>query len=137
MPEIYEYHHTVAENEIDAQGHAGNVAYVQWMQSAAVAHSAAQGWSGENYRELGSGWVVRSHAIEYHQPALAGDEIVVRTWVATMKKVTSIRRYRIVRPGSEELLATAETKWAFINFATGGPARIPRKIAQSFQVVDR
>ncbi len=137
MPEIYEHLHTVSDAEIDALAHANNVAYVEWMQAAAVAHSTAQGWPGERYREFGSGWVVRSHTIQYHQPASAGDRIVVRTWVATMKKVTSIRRYRIVRLDDEELLATAETKWAFIDYATGQPARIPRRIAGSFQLVDR
>ena len=137
MPEIFEYFHTVADDEIDALGHANNVAYVEWMQAAAVAHSTAQGWPGERYREFGSGWVVRSHTIEYHQPASAGNRIVVRTWVATMKKVTSIRRYRIVRLDDEELLATAETKWAFIDYATGQPTRIPRQIAGSFQLADR
>ena len=137
MPEVYEYFHTVADEEIDALGHANNVAYVQWMQAAAVAHSTAQGWPGERYRRLGSGWVVRSHTIEYHQPVSAGQEIVVRTWVATMQKVTSIRRYRIVRRADEQLLATAETKWAFIDYATGQPARIPGEIAASFQVVGR
>ena len=34
------------------------------------------------------------------------------------------------------LLATAETLWAFINFATGRPARIPPDIAGAFAVVD-
>ena len=135
MPEIYEYLHTVGDGEIDALGHANNVAYVQWMQAAALAHSAAQGWPGERYRQLGCGWVVRSHAIQYHQPALPGEQIVVRTWVATLRKVTSIRRYQIVRPADGELLASAETKWAFINYATGQPAAIPREVAQSFQVV--
>jgi acyl-CoA thioester hydrolase len=137
MPEIFEYLHTVADGEIDALGHANNVAYVEWMQAAALAHSAAQGWPGRKYRQLGSGWVVRSHTIEYHQPAGAADQIVVRTWVATMKKVTSIRRYRIIRRADEELLATAETKWAFVDFQTGQPTRIPQKVAGSFQVVER
>jgi len=136
MPEVFEYFHTVRGDEIDGLGHANNVAYVEWMQAAALAHSAALGWPGEAYRELGSGWVVRSHAIEYHQPALAGDRIVVRTWVAEMKKVSSLRPYRIVRCRDDQLLATAETKWAFIDYATGQPTRIPPRIAQSYQVVE-
>ncbi len=136
MPEIYEHFHTVAEDEIDQLGHANNVAYVEWMQAAAVAHTAAQGWPGERYQKLGSGWVVRSHTIEYHQPASAGQQIVVRTWVATMKKVTSMRRYRIFRTADDELLATAETKWAFVNYTTGEPARIPPEVAGAFHVVD-
>jgi len=136
MPEIYEYRHTVRQDEIDGLGHANNVAYVDWMQSAAVAHSTAHGWSGERYREMGFGWVVRSHRIEYLQPAFAGDLVVVRTWVATLKKATSVRRYRILRETDEAILAVAETKWAFVNYTTAQPMRIPREVAESFRVID-
>lgn len=136
MPEIYEHHHTVSEDEIDVLRHANNVAYVDWLQAAAVAHSTAQGWPGQRYQDLGLGWVVRSHFIEYRRPAFAGDRIVVRTWVATMSKATSIRRYRIVRPGDDALLATAETRWAFINYTTRQPQRIPKEIMDSFQLVE-
>ena len=134
MPEIYEYRHTVRQDEIDGLKHANNVAYVDWMQSAAVAHSTAHGWSSERYRQMGFGWVVRSHRIEYLQPAFAGDQVVVRTWVATLKKATSVRRYKIVRETDEALLASAETKWAFVNYTTAQPMRIPREVAESFRV---
>lgn len=136
MPEIYEYRHTVVKDEIDVLDHANNVAYVEWLQAAAMAHSTAQGWPGQRYQDLGLGWVVRSHFIEYLRPAYVGDEIVVRTWVATMSKATSIRRYRLIRPADGALLATAETRWAFINFATRQPLRIPKEVAESFQLVD-
>jgi len=135
MPEIYQHPHTVRQDEIDGQGHANNVAYVQWMQDAAVAHSAAQGWPGERYLQAGFGWVVRWHRIEYLQPAFAGDQLIVRTWVATMQKVMSLRRYRFVRPGDQALLATAETMWAFIDYATARPARILPEVAAAFTVV--
>jgi acyl-CoA thioester hydrolase len=137
MPEIYEHHHAIQPDEIDSLGHVNNVSYVIWMQDAAVAHSTAQGWSGDKYRESGQGWVVRSHKIEYLQPAYASEEIVVRTWVATMNKATSLRRYQIVRQADQALLATAETTWAFVNYATGRPARIPQEIAAAFSVLDR
>jgi len=134
MPEPFEYRHTVGDDEIDGLDHANNVAYVYWMQSAAMAHSKALGWPGERYRRLGQGWVVRSHKIEYHVPALAGEEIVVRTWVATMKKATSLRRYKIVRAADDAILATAETKWAFVDYGTGQPARIPVEVAEAYWV---
>jgi acyl-CoA thioester hydrolase len=136
MPSIYEHHHTVADDEMDRLGHANNVAYVEWMQAAALAHSAAQGWPADRYRALGLGWVVRAHAIEYLQPAMAGDEIVVRTWVATMRKATSNRRYRICRRSDGTVLATAETRWAFVDYTTNQPTRVPREIAESFVVVE-
>ena len=135
MPAVFEYHHTVRDDEIDPLGHANNVIYLEWMQAAALAHSAAQGWPGSAYRQLGQGWVVRSHKIEYHQPALAGDPVTIRTWVATMKKVSSLRRFRIAGRHSDELLATAETNWAFIDLDSKRPVRIPAEIAGAFQVV--
>ena len=137
MPDIFFHSHIVQADEIDTLGHANNVVYIAWLQAAAVAHSDAQGWPGSRYRELGQGWVVRSHAIEYLLPAFAGDHVAVETWVATMKKVTSLRRYRIVRGGDGALLATAETNWAFVDLTTGKPVRIPPEVAEAFVVVQR
>ncbi len=137
MPTIYQHEHTVRPEEIDALGHANNVAYVDWMQNAAMAHSTALGWPADRYFQLGSGWVVRAHAIEYLQPAFAGDCLLVRTWVATMRKATSLRRYRIFRKSDGALLATAETRWAFIDYATRQPSRVPREVADCFPVVEK
>ena len=134
LTDTFDYPHTVADDEIDEQGHANNVVYVAWMQDAAVAHSAALGWTAERYQQLGMGWVARSHTIEYLRPAMAGDEIIVQTQVADMKKVTSTRVYRILRRADGELLAKAETHWAFISYATGKPTRIPADIAHAYPI---
>lgn len=135
MPAIYHHRHTVLPEEIDVLGHANNLAYLAWMQAAALAHSAAQGWPGEAYQRLGQGFVVRSHQITYERPAFVGESIVVNTWVASFKRASSVRRYDIVREGDAKLLATAATNWAFVNYATGLPARIPAEIIQSFEIV--
>lgn len=132
MTRRFEYRIRVRPEEIDPIGHVNNVAYLDWMQQAAMAHSSALGWPGDRYRQMGAGWVVRSHAIEYRRSARDGDEIVVQTWVATMRKATSLRKYRIVRFADGELLAEAETLWAFVNFATGQPMRVPRDIAAAY-----
>lgn len=141
MPAVFELELTVPVEAIDPLGHVNNITYLQWMQSAALAHSAAQGWPHEEYVRLGAGWVVRSHAIEYLQPAYEGDLVLVRTWVADMKKVTSRREYRILRrvperDRGETVLAVASTDWAFIDFQTGAPRRIAPAVVDSFEVVD-
>ena|SRR5579863_5363694 len=138
MPAIFEYPHVVTDAEIDANiRHVNNLEYLKWMQAAAVAHSAAQGWPADAYVQLGAGWVVRSHQIEYLSPALPGDEVVVRTWVADLGKATSLRRYKIVRAmgAKETILAVAATDWAFIHFATHFPRRIPAEVASAFEIV--
>lgn len=135
MPTIFEDHRIVEPDEIDMLGHVNNIEYLRWTQRAAVRHSDAQGWTTEDYVRLGQGWVVRSHQIEYRQPALRGDEIVIRTWVADMKKVTSLRRFEIYRQQDQALLAEASTNWAFINFQTGTLCRIPIEVSRAFEIV--
>lgn len=135
MPAVFEYHHRVTFDEIDGVGHVNNIEYVRWLQHAAIAHSAAQGWSAAAYHELGQGWVVRSHYIEYLVPAFPDDDIVIRTWVADMKRVTSMRRYEIIRQADNKQLAVAHTNWAFVNFSTLLPCRVPAEVINAFEIV--
>lgn len=135
MPAIYDWAHVVDERDLDDLGHANNISYLKWMQSAALAHSAAQGWPVEAYREIGHGWVVRSHHIEYLVPARLGDRIVVRTFVANLKKVTSLRRFVMLRVSDEVVLAKAATDWVFVEYSTGTVKRILSSVAAAFEVV--
>lgn len=135
MPDVYEHHHVVLPAEIDQLGHANNICFLEWMMSAAVAHSEAQGWPFERYQKLGAGWVVRSHQIEYSRPVFEDEEVVVRTWVAATKRVTSLRKYRIVRKRDDALLAEAQTDWAFVELGSGRITRIPPEVAEAFTIV--
>ncbi len=135
MPTIYFHHHQVLDSEIDELQHANNAAYVNWMQAAAIAHSSAQGWPSQRYWDASYAWVARSHRIEYLQPALQDDALVVRTWVADMQRVSSLRKYEIERASDGALIARAETRWAFINLETRKPIRIPTEVHSDFVVV--
>ena len=104
MPEIFAYHHTVVHSEIDELGHANNAVYVNWMQAAAIAHSNAQGWPSERYRENSNAWVARSHHIDYLSPAYESEEIIVHTWIAAMQRATCVRRYEMVRQPDQVIL---------------------------------
>jgi len=134
LSDIYEHLHTIRADEIDALGHANNLSYLRWMLSAAVAHSASLGLTAETYRQMGSGFVVRRHEIDYLRPAFEGESLVIRTWVASMRKATSLRRYEMFRlePGREVKLAVAATDWAFVDYTKGMPRRIPEEIVQIY-----
>jgi acyl-CoA thioester hydrolase len=135
MPAVFEHPLTVPAEAIDGQGHVNNLEYVRWMQQAAVAHSDAQGWTSQRYRQIGAGWVVRSHRIEYLRPAFAGDHIMVYTWVADFRKVRSLRKYKMVRLDDGATLAVAETDFAFFGFQHRVARRVPPEVAASFEVV--
>lgn len=134
MPAIYEHHLVVRPEDIDRLGHVNNLAYMAWLLDAAVAHSAVQGWTAERYDQLGSVWVVRSHEIKYIEPAYAGQQIIVRTWVADMSKVSSMRRYRIERASDSAILCKAATRWAFIHLANGKLRAIPEEVWSAFEL---
>ena len=128
---IYSYEFTIPLEALDENGHVNNVQYVQWMQDAAVRHYESIGGIPLTLA-LGATWVVRSHNIEYLRPAFAGDRIEVRTWVANIHRVRSLRRYRFIRLADNKLLVKGETDWVFVDAKTGNPLTIPDEIINIF-----
>jgi len=135
MPAIYEHLLTVAPEHIDRLGHVNNLEYLRWALDAAIAHSAAHGWGAADYERLGAGFVVRSHEIKYERSAFEGDEVTVRTWIADFRRLSCLRRYKIIRRSDEVVLATAATEWAFVDLRTFALTRIPPELAAAFEIV--
>jgi acyl-CoA thioester hydrolase len=125
----------VPESAIDINGHVNNVLYVQWMQDAAIAHSASLGWPTQRFIDLGRTWIIRSHTIEYFHSAYAGDTIEVLTWVAGFQKIRSLRKYKFIRPSDGTVLATAATVFIFCDLHSGRPISIPAEIQQTYPLI--
>ena len=127
MPQVFTFPLRVAESDIDPQGHVNNVAFLRYVQEAAIAHwrSAAPRDLQESYS-----WVVRKHEIEYFRPGLPGDELHARTWVGESSGATWERFTEIVRTADGQTLVKARTVWVLLDAATGRPRRIdPRMVA--------
>lgn len=125
----------VPESTIDGNGHVNNVHYVQWMQNAAEAHSAALGWPAARYRAIGRHWIIRSHNIEYHHSTFAGELIWVQTWVANFKRIKSLRKFRFFRPRDSTVLALASTLFILCDDASGRPVSIPEEVLGDYPTV--
>ena len=121
----------IPANAIDENGHVNNVAYVQWMQDLAVEHYESIG--GTNPMQLvGATWVVREHRVEYLLPALAGEEIEIKTWVENIRRVRSLRKYEFIRLVDKKTLVKGETDWVFVDIQTGAPRAIPEEVSKVF-----
>jgi acyl-CoA thioester hydrolase len=105
------------------------------MQEIAIEHSTAAGWPMKRYLEIGAGWVVRSHFIEYLRPAFAGELLSAHTWVPRFDERATPRRYLFVREADRQLLAQAETRWVFVDLATGRRRPLPAELTTAFEVV--
>jgi acyl-CoA thioester hydrolase len=124
-PAIFRHEFTVPAEVIDTNGHVNNVAFVQWMQDVAIRHFEALG-GVEPMRAAGGAWVARSHHVEYLAPGFANELIRVKTWIADVGRVRSLRKYEFWR--GDKLLVRGETDWVFVNAGTGKPLAIPQSI---------
>lgn len=131
---IYRYRFMIPADVLDVNGHVNNVHYVQWMQDVAVRHFESIGGMAPT-QALGATWVVRSHNIEYLSPAFANEQIEMRTWVASIRRVRCLRRYEFVRIADEKLLVRGATEWIFVDAKTGRPLSIPPQVEQVFPLL--
>ena len=119
----------VGPADIDEQGHVNNVVYLRWAQEVAVAH-----WRllapVEAQAELG--WVVRRHEIEYKAAGQLHDELIVRTWVGTLRGLSFERFTEVRRKTEDKILAQARTLWIPIDPRTGKPKRVTSEVKQIF-----
>lgn len=132
LSDPFEFRLVVSDEEIDEMNHVNNLQYLRWTNRAAVAHSSAVGWTSQAYKNLGFGFIVRSHQIKYRIPAVLGDSILVKTWIASMEKVSSLRKYRITREQDDQLLVQAETNWVFVDLKTLQLTKIPHQVSSAF-----
>lgn len=136
MNPICQFDIQVTADVVDRNGHVNNVAYIQWLQDAAVRHAQASGCV-QATTALGASWVVRTHHIEYLAPAFAGDTLTMLTWVANFQKVRSLRKYKIVRTADQTIVARAETDWVLVNAKTGRPLAIPDEIKNTLPLAGK
>ena len=127
---VFDFHHTVSADEIDAQQHVHNLRYLQWTLWAAGGHIKSIGWDSAAALARGFGWVVREHAVQYRGAAVAGDAILVRTWVHDLQRFASRRKYVICRPADRSVLAKIETRWVYVDLKQHKALPIPEAAKQ-------
>lgn len=135
MTAFFDLHHTVTDDEIDAQQHVHNLRYLQWSLWAARDHSAAWGWDAGEQLKLGLGWVVRSHDITYRAAALADDQVVVRTWISEVSRFALRRGFQISRPADRTVLARGDTRWVLVDLNIRRAIEIPEAVSQPIRVL--
>ncbi len=122
----------VRDEDVDMLGHASNIAFVRWIQEAALAHSVSVGFDLCAYERLGAVFVVVRHEVDYVRPALRGDVIDARTWITSVMAAKCTRATDLMRKSDGRLLARALTTWGFVELATGRPKRIPKELLMAF-----
>ncbi len=120
----------VSPEDIDAQNHVNNVAYVRWIQDVAVAH-----WFSVTNEEMRGQftWMLTRHEIDYKKQTFKGENVTATTWVGNATRITCERFTEIKR--GKDLLVKARSVWCFINKNSGRPAKITEEIREIFEML--
>ena len=121
----YELTLSVDAADLDERAHVNNVVYVRWVQDAAAAHWAVLAPQGARKE---TAWVALRHEVDYHSPAVLGDQITVRTWVGVAHGLSFERFTEIRRKTDGRLLASARTLWCPVDARTGKPHRVSAEV---------
>jgi YbgC/YbaW family acyl-CoA thioester hydrolase len=129
--EVFELALPVEPADIDELGHVNNVAYLRWVQEAAVAHWTAAAPAADQAKLR---WVVVRHEIDYLRPAFLGDGIIARTWVGAASRLRFERFTELVRAADRSVLVKARTEWCPIDSQTGKPVSVSAGVRARFSV---
>jgi acyl-CoA thioester hydrolase len=132
--DTFELRFTVTPADIDELGHVNNAVYLRWAQELAVGHWRARASAVDQERLL---WVVRRHEIDYKRPALAGDEIVGRTWVGGATRRLFERHTELARASDGKLLVKALTFWCPLDAATRKPTDVSQTVRDHFSAAPK
>ncbi|MEM6978369.1 MAG: acyl-CoA thioesterase [Planctomycetota bacterium] len=133
---VFDLHHTVTAEEIDAQDHVHNLRYLRWALWAAGKHLASLGFDAEVALDAGRGWVVRDHQITYRRAAKQQDDVVIRTWISDVRKYAVTRGFLITRQSDQSILARGRTRWVYVDLRRHRALMIPEEFQKSLFAVN-
>jgi len=108
--------------ECDSYGHVNNANYLNYLEVARCQFLKDVGFDYPAMIKAGYGIYVARVEIDYKKPALADDELLLKTRPIKKGAVSGIMSQEIWR--GPDLLATAKVTWAFVD-SRGLPAKIP------------
>jgi acyl-CoA thioester hydrolase len=129
----YKKRFTVQKEDIDQNGHVGNIRYLEWFLEAAAEHSGKLGFGFEALKAMHRTWVAKEHRIAYKHSALEGDELELETWLESVKSVQGVRKYVLRNAADGRLVCEGETTWVFVESDTYRPKRIPEELMHAFE----
>ena len=124
---------TVDDQHLDAMRHTNNVVYLAWVEQVAWDHSHQLGLSWDDYVRLGHGMVARRHELDYLAPTVAGDQLLLATWIVSADRLSIIRAYQFVRQSDHKTVFRGITRWVCVDLESGRPRRLPAEFERAYQ----
>jgi len=111
--------------ECDSYGHVNNANYLNYLEYARYELLKDVGFDYSKAISAGYGVFISRVEIDYKKPALTDDILVIKTWPVKKGAVSGTLAQEIRR--GDDIVAEAKVTWAFVDFRTGVPVRIPKE----------
>jgi len=119
--------------DIDGLGHANNACYVKWCELCAWQHSEQLGLSIADYQALDRGVAIHKASYHYFSPALAGDKLLVGTWLTHCdRKLRLERRFQILEQTTGKLVLRGHWSLVCTTLSTGKATRLPARFIEVY-----
>lgn len=119
--------------EIDFYQELTSLAFLNYLEETAIAHSEAVGYGVSRLKEKGYGWVLSQWQIQFDQYPQRGEKIKIQTWPSHFERFYGYREF-IVLNSQDKVIARASSLWIFLNLQKRRPARIPQEISEAYRV---
>lgn len=111
--------------DLDSVGHVNNASYGDYIEDAARLAARLCGWPARRMTAEGLDLATRQLRIEYRQPALPGDELIISTWLSELTEEGAVRHTTVVRAADGELLAQSHARWGCVDRQTRAAIAMP------------
>jgi len=116
--------------------HVHYAEYLHYLEMVALDHLAALGFPlKETADTLGGLFIMRHLDIEYRSSAIAYDNLLLATWVESLRGVRLARASEIRHADRDQVLVIARAEWVWVD-TTGRPQRIPRPLVECLTLPD-
>lgn len=119
---MYSFDSRIRYSEVDSNGTLNWLALMDYFQDCSVFHSESVGRGTAVQGELGRAWVLTGWQIEFRRAADLGESIRISTWPHGFRGFIGERNF-LMETLDGEILACADSSWAYIDTKTGHPVK--------------
>jgi acyl-CoA thioester hydrolase len=117
-------------SELDPYGHVNHAAYLTYLEQARIDALESIGWGMGAIEQAGFRVVVVQADLRFRRAAVAGDDLIIASWIQELRPASSHWHQEIRRGG--ELVLEATITGACTD-ATGRPRRVPAAFQEALR----
>jgi acyl-ACP thioesterase len=133
---MYRFQTRVRYSEVAENGQTSISSIVNYFQDCSTMQSESLGQGIETLIQRKRGWFLTSWQIHIKKYPKLGDEIIVGTLPHSFKGLYGERNF-VIYDCYNNVLAIANTLWAFIDLETGHPTKITKEDSEMYVLEDK